>query len=149
MQISTLDLAHIIQLAVAPVFLLTGIAGFLGVMSGRLGRIVDRARIMERRVSMLKNVDYIEASEKELKSLWRRVTLINRSIGMCTASALFVCSVVVCLFIGDFWNFDFSQIIVGLFVIAMFLLIAALLLFIKEVQLATRYLQMGKEVLDN
>ena len=149
MEVSTLDLSQIIQLAVAPVFLLTGIAGFLNVMSGRLGRIVDRARIMERRVSILKNIDYIESSEKELKNLWRRITLINRSIGMCTASALFVCSVVVCLFVGDFWQFDFSQVIVSLFVMAMFLLIAALLLFLKEVQLATRTLQMGKELLDD
>jgi hypothetical protein len=148
MENSINDLAHIIQIVVAPVFMLTGIAGFLNVMSGRLGRIVDRARIMERKVSTIKNPEFLALSEAELKNLWRRITLINRSIGMCTASALFVCSVVISLFLGDFWNFDLSQVIVGMFIIALLLLIFALLLFLKEVQLAARTLQMGKEFVD-
>ena len=148
MENSINDLAHIIQIVVAPVFMLTGIAGFLNVMSGRLGRIVDRARIMERKVSTIKNPEFLALSEAELKNLWRRITLINRSIGMCTASALFVCSVVISLFLGDFWNFDLSQVIVGMFIIALLLLIFALLLFLKEVQLAARTLQMGKEYVD-
>jgi len=148
MENSINDLAHIIQIVVAPVFMLTGIAGFLNVMSGRLGRIVDRARIMERRVSTIKNPEILALSEAELKNLWRRIKLINGSIGMCTASALFVCSVVISLFLGGFWNFDLSLMIVGMFIIALCLLIYALLLFLKEVQLAARTLQMGKEFVD-
>jgi hypothetical protein len=142
------DLAQIIQIVVAPVFMLTGIAGFLNVMSGRLGRIVDRARIMERKVKSIKNPEYLVISEKELKNLWRRITLINRSIGMCTASALFVCAVVISLFLSDFWNMDVSSAIVSMFIIALLLLISALLLFLKEVQLAAHTLQMGKEFID-
>lgn len=145
MSTSVNDLAQVIQIVVAPIFMLTGIAGFLNVMSGRLGRIVDRARIMERRVSTIKNLEFLEQSENELKNLWRRIKLINRSIGLCTASALFVCAVVVLLFVGDLLMFDLSQLIVTLFVIALFLLIFALLTFLKEVQLATKNLQMGQE----
>lgn len=148
MQSNVYDLAQVIQIVVAPIFMLTGIAGFLNVMSGRLGRIVDRARIMERRVHTIKNPDYLEKSEKELKNLWRRITLINRSIGLCTASALFVCAVVVFLFVAGLWQVAVDQIIIVLFVIALFLLIFALLTFLKEVQLATKTLQMGKEILD-
>jgi hypothetical protein len=144
MSTSVNDLAEVIQIVVAPIFMLTGIAGFLNVMSGRLGRIVDRARIMERRVYTIKNPDFLEQSENELKNLWRRIKLINRSIGLCTASALFVCAVVF-LFLGDLLLFDLSKLIVTLFVIALFLLIFALLTFLKEVQLATKTLQMGKE----
>lgn len=143
------DLAQTIQIVVAPVFMLTGIAGFLNVMSGRLGRIVDRARIMERRVHTIKNPEFLEQSENELKNIWRRIKLINRSIGLCTASALFVCAVVVFLFLGDFWTFHLSEVIVTLFIVALFLLIFALLTFLKEVQLATRTLQMGKENMFN
>ncbi|MGJ8680304.1 DUF2721 domain-containing protein [Paraglaciecola sp.] len=149
MSSSVTDLAQIIQIVVAPIFMLTGIAGFLNVMSGRLGRIVDRARIMERKVQSIKSPEYLETSEKELKNLWRRITLINRSIGLCTACALFVCSVVVLLFVGDLLVFDFSQIIITLFIIALFLLIFALLTFLKEVQLATKTLQMGKEIVED
>lgn len=145
MESSISDLAQVIQIVVAPVFMLTGIAGFLNVMSGRLGRIVDRARIIERRVAILKNPDKLKISHVELKYLWRRIKIINRSIGMCTASALFVCSVVCCLFIGEFLLMDLTKAVVILFVIALLLLIVALVSFLKEVQLATRTLQMGKE----
>ena len=145
MDASVNDLAQTIQIVVAPIFMLTGIAGFLNVMSGRLGRIVDRARIIERRVHTIKNPAFLEQSDIELKNLWRRIKLINRSISLCTASALFVCAVVVFLFLGDFWRFNLSEVIVALFIIALFLLIFALLTFLKEVQLATKTLQMGKE----
>ncbi|WP_297823498.1 DUF2721 domain-containing protein [uncultured Paraglaciecola sp.] len=149
MSTSVTDLAQVIQIVVAPIFMLTGIAGFLNVMSGRLGRIVDRARIMERRVFTIKEPEFLDQSENELKNLWRRIKLINRSIGLCTASALFVCSVVVLLFLGDLLLFDLSQLIITLFVIALFLLIFALLTFLKEVQLATTTLKMGKEKMFN
>lgn len=139
-------LAHVIELAVAPVFLLAGIAGFLNVMSGRLGRIVDRARVMERRVTTLKQPQKLNTAKYELVILWRRAKLINWSIGLCTASGLMVCSVVVGLFIGDFWDLDFSKVVVGLFVFALLLLITALVMFLKEVQLAMRILKMGREV---
>jgi hypothetical protein len=148
MEFGTADIAQVIQIVVAPIFMLTGISGFLNVMSGRLGRIVDRARIMERRLNILKKPDIIEASEKELKTLWRRIKLINWSIGLCTASALFVCAVVVSLFVGDFWHTNLDIVIVTLFVIAMLLLISALLMFLKEVHIATRTLQMGHEIFD-
>ncbi|MFQ3197094.1 MAG: hypothetical protein ACI8R9_002646 [Paraglaciecola sp.] len=148
MQSSVSDLAEVIQIVVAPVFMLTGIAGFLNVMSGRLGRIVDRARVIERRVAILKNPEHLKASQFELKYLWRRIKIINHSIGMCTASALFVCAVVVSLFLGEFLLIDLSNVVVGLFVIALFLLIVALISFLKEVQLATHTLQKGREFTD-
>ena len=85
---SVTALASIIQIAVAPVFLLAGIAGFLNVMSGRLGRIVDRARVLERRVNSVSDDTRLAIVSRELRTLWRRVKIINWSIGMCTASAL-------------------------------------------------------------
>jgi len=98
---------------------------------------------------MLKNPTYLEMSQKELKNLWRRVNLINRAIGLCVASALFVCGVVVCLFVGDLWQINFRNAVIALFTISLILLIFALLTFLKEVQLATRNLQMGKEFIDD
>ena len=148
MDSSIIPLANVIQMAVAPVFLLAGIAGFLNVMSGRLGRIVDRARVTERRVSTIRQQEKLNIAKYELVTLWRRAKLINWSIGMCTASGLMVCSVVVGLFIGDFWHLQISELIVGLFVFALLLLIMALVLFLKEVQLATRILQVGREFSD-
>lgn len=142
---SVTDLANIIELSVAPVFLLAGIAGFLNVISGRLGRIVDRARVVEKRVNKLLKEEHAATSRVELIVLWRRVNLINWSIGLCTAAGLLVCTLIASLFIGGFWNLNIGALIVGLFVLALFLLIVAQMLFIKEVQLATRTMRIGRE----
>ncbi|MBN7796817.1 DUF2721 domain-containing protein [Parahaliea mediterranea] len=145
---SIATLAGVIQLAVAPVFLLAGIAGFLNVMSGRLGRIVDRARIVERRVVAVSEEPHLSMTRMELRTLWRRVKLINWSIGMCTAAGLLVCSVIVGLFVGSFWGLHIAGPVVTLFVLALLVLIVALVLFLKEVQLATRVLHPGREFTD-
>lgn len=144
MDSSIATLAQVIQLAVAPVFLLTGIAGFLNVMSGRLGRIVDRVRVMEKRIFKLKDEHEQKLARNELEILQHRSRLINWSIGMCTASGLMVCSVVVSLFIGDFWNLNIAQLIISMFVLALIWLILALLLFLIEVQLATQILKIKR-----
>ncbi|MEJ2533352.1 MAG: DUF2721 domain-containing protein [Halioglobus sp.] len=134
-------LAGVIQLAVTPVFLLVGIAGFLNVMSGRLGRIVDRARVVEGRLAQELKEPALSRSRKELRTLWRRVRLINWSIGMCTAAGLLVCSVAVGLFVGGFWQLYIAKLLVVLFILALCLLIVAMILLLKEVQLATRVLK--------
>lgn len=141
------DLAVIIQLSVAPVFLLAGIAGFLNVMSGRLGRIVDRARVVEQREARLRDTSQQAAYHRELVVLWRRINIINWAIALCTTSGLLVCTLIVSLFVGGFWGLNIGGLIVGLFVLALVVLIMALLLFLKEVQLAKRVLRMGREVI--
>lgn len=147
--VSITDLSHLIQLAVAPVFLLAGIAGFLNVMSGRLGRIVDRSRVVEQRVITVTNEIFSTRIHKELNALRRRMTLINWSIGFCTISALLVCLLVVTLFVGSYWSVNVGIIIAVFFVLAMFALIAALLLFIKETLLATKALRGSSEFIED
>lgn len=144
MDSSVTALANVIQLAVAPVFLLAGIAGFLNVMSGRLGRIVDRARVLEMPIVSPEGIDNHKGARQELNVLWRRTRIINGALGMCTASGLMVCCVVVCLFIGDFWNLDLAAVIVGLFVLALVFLIGALVFFLVEVHQATKTLKMRR-----
>ena len=137
------DLALIIQLAVAPVFLLAGIAGFLAVMSGRLGRIIDRARVLGELVAS--TPQQAELPLRELTIIWRRASLIQWAIGLCTTSALLICGVIVALFIGEFWLVVLDAVVVSLFVLALTLLIVALLLFLNEVKLSTRTLRLGGE----
>ncbi len=144
--IAITDLSHIIDLAVAPVFLLAGIAGFLNVMSGRLGRIVDRARIIERRTLSITDEQLLVKANDELKTLWRRVRLINWSIGLCSSAGLMVCALIVSLFVGGYWSFYIDGLVVFLFVLSLLLLIASLMLLLKEVQLATQLLTFGREI---
>jgi len=144
--ITVTDLAIIIELSVAPVFLLAGVAGFLNVMSGRLGRIVDRARVVEVRESRLSDPKLRAVAHRELVVLWRRINIINWSIGFCTAAGLLVCTLIVSLFVGGFWGLSIGGLIVGFFVLALVLLIISLTYFLKEVQLATRTLRIGREL---
>lgn len=139
------DLSHLIQLAVAPVFLLAGVAGFLNVMTGRLGRIVDRHRVLQRRKLSHHDADVLAQIDLELKVLQRRIRLNNWSVGFCTLSGLLICVVVVTLFAGSYWKFPVKAGIVLFFIMAMLCLIVTLLLFIKETQLATRTLKVASE----
>jgi hypothetical protein len=132
----------VIQLAVAPVFLLTGVAAFLNVLTNRLARIIDRARVLEDMLGHVNERERVEA-ERELGALSRRARLINRSIGMAVICALLICALVALLFAGAFLRLD-MRVAVGLsFVGTMFALIGALLSFLREVFVATRNLRIG------
>ncbi|UTW46122.1 DUF2721 domain-containing protein [bacterium SCSIO 12696] len=147
---STSSLAHIIQLAVAPVFLLAGIAGFLSVISSRLGRIIDRSRVVDRRLVALKDKEKIASSCKELNVLSVRINWINRSIALCVTSALMVCVVIVCLFSAVALELEISALIKLFFVLSILLLIAALICFLREVYLGSYTLKIAKEfILDD
>lgn len=130
-------IAHQIQLAVAPVFLLAGIGGFLNVMAHRLARVVDRSRQLETDTGESES-----RHEAELKLLARRMRVANLSIACCTASALFVCVVVAILFVADPAEIAFARPIALLFIVAMLFLILGLLLFLYEVQLAMQALRL-------
>lgn len=120
--------AHVIQQAVAPVFLLTGVGALLNVLTNRLGRIVDRKRVLLREGG----ADH----DAELSVLARRSRLIHHAISGCTLCALLVCVVISVLFIGSELAADPSRLIALLFIAAMFCLIAGLLCFLREIALA-------------
>jgi MFS family permease len=128
------DIARVIQLSIAPVFLITGIAGLLNVLSGRLGRTIDRSRVLH----ALPDNDEVD---EQLSVLSRRAKLIYRAITLGTTSALLICLVIVSLFISAFVTFPIGRVIAVLFVAAIIALIAALVLFLREVFLATRALR--------
>ena len=86
---SIIALSHIIQVSVAPVFLLTGIGSILGVLANRLGRIVDRARFLESRPELSRHLTEASA-EVELLRLAERKRWVNRAITLCTLCALLV-----------------------------------------------------------
>ena len=136
-------IAHQIQLAVAPVFLLAGIAGMINVLAHRLARVVDRSRALE-----AEPPDEHEPVRslyfEELKILDLRMRVVNASLSCCTSGALFVCVVVAILFVASLAKFAFGEAIALLFILAMLLLIAGLVLFLYEVRLATRALRISR-----
>jgi len=136
------DLAHVIQLAVAPVFLLTGVGSVLSVLTNRVGRIVDRTRLLEGRLSAGESESSASAGIRcELALLSRRIRVINWAISLCSLCALLICTVIVSLFVGTLVGLDFHIFIATSFIIAMIALILALLFFLREIYLATASLR--------
>lgn len=132
--------AHVIQLAVAPVFLLTGIGAILNVITTRLARIVDRNRVLIGSDEPIKSVH-----QEEMAKLARRTRWIHWAVSLCTASALFVCVVIAVLFIGSVTGYDPSRTVSLLFISAMLMLICGLLCFLREIFLATDNLGMRQK----
>jgi len=136
------SIANVVQLAIAPVFMLTAIGSFLGVITGRLARAVDRARELEHDIGSLQAEPLTRAKE-ELHVISRRARWTNRAITCCTICALFICLVIAALFGGAFLATDVSFVAGWLFVLALIALTIGLLAFLREIFLATRYLQIG------
>ena len=134
------DLAHTIQLAVAPVFLLTALGTILGVLTNRLGRVVDRARVLSTRLNE-PQVGSLPPSA-ELAILSRRRELVNYAITFATIAALLVCLVIALAFISFMLNKNFALLMAWLFVAAMTCFIAALLCFLREIVLTVSTLRL-------
>lgn len=129
-------MSHAIQLAIAPVFLLTGIAGLLGVIATRLGRIIDRARSLET-MKQAMDGDARDAARDELATLERRRHVCSWSINFCTTGALLVCLVIISLFVDEFIGLNLTWLAGTLFITAMLGVIGGLTCFLREVYLAT------------
>jgi len=129
-------IAHAIQLAIAPVFLLTGVAGLLGVMAQRLARVIDRARSVEATWSGM-DTKAQAAARLEIRNLERRRRVCSWSINYCTIAALLICLVIVALFVEEFFATNLKWLAGALFVAAMVALICGLIAFLREVYLAT------------
>ncbi len=128
--------AHAIQLAVAPVFLLAGIGAFLNVLSVRLSRAVDRSRVLQDRVAALE-VRQAEELHEELAVLGKRIRIVNVAIMLCVLCSLFVCTVVAVIFLASVIDIAIAALIVWSFVCGMACLIIALLCLLGEIYLAT------------
>jgi hypothetical protein len=129
-------IAHAIQLAIAPVFLLTGVAGLLGVMANRLARVIDRARSFEERWDRMDEATRA-AVRIESAHLEKRFRLASWAINFCTAAALIICLVIVTLFVEEFFGRGIRSLAGFLFVCAMVCLVGGLTCFLREVYLAT------------
>jgi lysylphosphatidylglycerol synthetase-like protein (DUF2156 family) len=139
------DIAHLIQIALTPIFLISAIGVILNVLTNRLSRIVDRARTME---NELCRPDYRPEGRdlhEALGVLARRARYINAAIAFITIAALFIALVVVMLFLNAFLRWELAAFIACMFILSMLSLAAALSAFLIEVRIATRALRIGIE----
>lgn len=137
-----IEIAHSVQLAVAPVFLLSAVGLIITVLTNRLARIIDRARKLEEAPPAAVATDLRERQE-QLRVLGRRARLANRAITLSVICALLVALVVVAIFLNQFIEVDLSAIVASLLILGMLSLIGALLLFLREVFIAIKALKIG------
>lgn len=131
--------AHVIQQALTPVFLLGGVGAILNVLTGRLARAVDRYRFLS-----TMNEDECGTYCEEIIILPIRVHLIHWAISLCTVCALFVCVSIVTLFLGAELGLNLSRVISALFIAAILALTGGLFCFLREITLATGAIEINK-----
>jgi Protein of unknown function (DUF2721) len=136
-----MDIAHLIQTSVAPVFLLSGVAATLGVLTNRLARVVDRARSIEAKLEH--HTGNPEHFKYDLEILVRRAGYLNAAISFCVVSAVLVALVVVTLFANAFFEARLALTIALLFVGSMLFVTGAFVAFFIEVRLASTALRIG------
>jgi hypothetical protein len=140
-------LAQVIQLAIAPVFLLTAIGAFLSVITTRLGRVVDRARLLE--ASVPDDETDRALTIAELAGLDRRMLLANRAVALSVTSALTICSLITVLFVSAIGPVHPDRLVPVLFILALVLLMSALLAFALEIRISIRTVRVRAELIRN
>jgi hypothetical protein len=136
-------ISHAIQLAVAPVFMLTAIAGLIGALATRLGRIIDRARSLEERVheGRLGDQPAVEATYLELRRLKVRGRVVNASVGLLALAAMMIGATVLSLFLGETTTSRVSPLVSVTFLSGVVCFVLALVGFLLETLLAGYTLQ--------
>ncbi len=136
---------HGIQLAVAPVFLLTAVSGMIGTVAGRLARIIDRARLLEDRIEAASPDNPMIAAYQELERLRLRGWLVNACIAMLTFCAMLIGLTIVALFLGETTEINILRVATVSFLSGVSCFLLALVCFFAETLLATRILKFGKQ----
>ena len=143
---SVITIAQIIQLAVAPVFLLAGIGAFLNVCAGRLTRIVDRARAVEPMLLESRGAEH-DRWLGEIRTLDRRMALVSHAIFLSVLAAVLTCAVVILLFAAGLTNAQFGTAVALLFIASMVAIGLGFALFLVETRLGSRSIRIRSELL--
>lgn len=142
------ELAEIIQLAVAPVFLLAGLGAFLNVCAGRLARIVDRARRVEDRILATRGIEH-DRHVSEVRLLDRRIRTVNAAIFATVLAALLISAVVILLFAAFLTSVPLGAAVALLFIAAMLATGTGFAIFLHETRIASRSVRIRNAILEH
>ena len=129
------DITRVIQLAIAPVFLLSAIATIINVLIARLSRAVDRRRTLEEHLSIYQD-EHLEQAISELRMLQKRIVLVLWAVSLAVLAGLLVCLLVGTAFAGAYIGLDLTRGIAILFIAAVLALTGCLILFLREISIA-------------
>lgn len=135
LEVHVQEISGVIQLAVAPVFMLTAVGTIVAALNARLGRAVDRRRDLEAKLPHMPQAE-VGSAREELEVIARRIRFVYLSILFAVVSALFICLLIAGAFLGAFVATDLTRTIGAMFALAVLALIVTLLLFLREIFLA-------------
>lgn len=135
------EISRVIQMAIAPAFMLAGIGTFLNVMTTRLSRVIDRALETSRDGDLAVSAHEEDAVARLRDLLAIRAKLLNRAIALCTVAAVLICSLIAIMFLDALIQIDLSTVIGLLFIVAMLTMMSGLVLLMREVFVATAALR--------
>jgi len=141
------QIGNLIQLAMAPAFLLLATGNILQLFAGRLARVIDRERVQMAEFHRTQGDDHVRVVN-ELRILDRRGAIVNMAILMGTLSAMTVSLLIASIFVLSLTGYKFGVIVAGCFILAMVFLIAGLILFVAEIRLATRTIRIEEQLLE-
>lgn len=140
-------IAHTIQLALAPVFVLVAIGNIMNILSTRLGRIVDRARRLQEKHGETEGAAH-DIIVIEMRAIDERISLATRAIRVLVSSGLSIGTTVAILFIEEMANYSLETVVAVFFLISVLLLMYALILFLRETRVAAATLRIPREYLE-
>ncbi len=140
-------IAQTIQLALAPVFVLVAIGNIMNILSTRLARVVDRSRHLQQRYSETEGLEH-DVLVREIRLVDERIHMIGRAILLLVISGLTIGLTVALLFLEEILQVDLQLAAAGFFLLAIALLMSALLLFLREIRVATSALRIPETYLE-
>jgi hypothetical protein len=141
---SVAELIPVLQTAIGPVILISGVGLLLLTMTNRLGRAIDRARLLDAQVAELQ-IPERERKAAQLLILWRRARIIQIAITLSSTSALCAALLIVVLFLTALLQLENPWLITALFVLCILSLIGSLLLFIHDINQSLAALKLELE----
>jgi len=142
--LATSSLLPVIQLAITPVILISGMGALMITLTNRMGRIVDRTRTLAGQVGQAGGADRAHF-ENQLEIMWQRAKLIRRAVTFNGLSMLVSCLLVVAIFGGAMLGRDFGPVLLVLFAGSIFLLIASLVAFLRDIYVSLHALELEVE----
>lgn len=137
MSISNVELVPVLQTAIGPVILISGIGLLLLTMTNRLGRAIDRARSL----SSLASTEGKRITD-EVKILWRRSQLLRRAILLASTSVLLTALLIITLFVSVLLKIELALLISAIFIFSMCAIIGSLIYFLRDINLALEALKL-------
>ncbi|MDM8010348.1 MAG: DUF2721 domain-containing protein [Parasphingorhabdus sp.] len=143
------DIVTVLQIAMAPAFLLVAMGSMLNIFTGRLARIIDRSRLMQNRFLETEGAEHI-LCVNELRDLQLRIKYVNSAIYFSVVSAIVVCILIGLLFVMGLTSYPLlAEVVAGAFITAVLLLSVALIQFFREVRIGIRDFMIREEYLEN